>query len=270
MIVSKFMHKGGVGKSTLSCTLAAGCARAGLSTLLVEADGQGTASHYMGVEPLDQFRAWMKGGLSAVDVRAVPMSFHGKGELHILSAARQQREIEADPNTPRLLYERLRELNAYADVVIIDTSPGRTHIHTGVLYGADYVLIPTTCDKFSRDGLEDVMQDYDNAAAAGQRSGFPIASLLGIVPNRFIAREDNQQANYTYLHEVYDSRCTVFPFIRDLAVWRQATEWNQSIYEWRTQTEASDYSRRQARSAVHEFQPVLDATLAAFGSEAAV
>ena len=83
---------------------------------------------------------------------------------------------------------------------------------------------------------------------------------MGIAPNRFSMKEGVDRENYGYLKGKYDSY-NVFPFLRNLTVWKQATQFRRSIYNL---PEGADYnSRVQARAAIMEFQPVVESVLQA-------
>jgi cellulose biosynthesis protein BcsQ len=269
MIVATYLSKGGVGKTTIAASLAAGLARAGMVTLLVDSDGQGNATQYVGLEPYDGFHDTITHANHAIEhIAAVPLAFHGQGDLYVLGASTRQRALESDPSTPQRVYEIMQTWPRYFEAIVVDTSPGRTQVHVGILFGADYVLMPTTCDYLARESLGRTLEDYRDGARLGAERGLPVASVLGIVPNRFKA-EDVQQANYTYLHEVYGETYRVFGMMRDLTVWRQSAEFNQSIYAYADEPSASYYARRKARAAAEELQPVVDAVLALARTEGA-
>src|SRR5690606_32438075 len=50
-VIAVFNHKGGTGKTTSAVTLAAGLARAGKRTLLVDTDAQGNVGVSLGIKP---------------------------------------------------------------------------------------------------------------------------------------------------------------------------------------------------------------------------
>lgn len=256
-IFSLIGRKGGITKTTLSVNLAAGCARAGLKTLLVDADGQGNASTYVRLQPHDAFHSLVLGDAEFADVlKPVPVDFHGQGDLWLLSSWNLQQQVEGNKETPSRIYDRFSELEGVFDVVIVDTSPGTTEVHAGFYYTSDYVLLPTVCDFMSIKSLESTFSYLAKAAEEGAAAGFPVAEILGIIPNRFAGAQKVQQANVGYLRGRYDQQFTVFPFLRDLTVWLQAAQFKQSIFCY---APADDYgARRQARMAAAELSPVLD------------
>lgn len=253
-------RKGGLGKTLVAKTLAAGCARAGLRTVLVDADGQGNASQGTRIKPHDAFYELIISDAEFSDVlKPVSAVFHGEGELWLLSAWSRQMQVEMNDNTPKLIYERFQELEGWADVVIVDTSPGITHVHAGFYYASDYIILPTLCDMPSISSLSSTFSYLAQAGEAGRAAGYPAAQVLGILPNCFSGKEKVQQVNLGIVIGKYGDANHIFNVMRNLTIWRQADQLRQSIY---TLTDDADYqTRRQSRAASSEFQPVLDAVL---------
>lgn len=259
-IISVNGRKGGIGKTLMAKTLAAACARAGLRTVLVDADGQGNASQGVRVKPHDAFYELVINDAEFGDVlRPVPLEFHGHGELWLLSTWMRQLDLELERSTTARIVERFPELNGWADVVIVDTSPGVTPVHAGFFYTADYVLLPTLCDMPSVTSLNSTFSYLASAAEAGQAAGYPTAQVLGIIPNCFSGKEKVQQVNLGIVIGRYGERHRVFNVMRNLTVWRQADQLRCSIFMM--QEDADYQTRRQSRAAAHEFQPILDAVL---------
>lgn len=254
--------KGGIGKSTVATNLAARCAREGLATLLVETDGQGNASQAMRVKPHNAFYELMHGAEPESVIVSVPASFHGAGDLCLISAFNLQQEIESDPNTPMGVIQRFHELRQLADVIIVDTSPGNTEVHAGLYYAADYLIMPTLCDFLSTRSLATTFSHLNNAIAASQGTGYRVAQVLGIVPNKFQAREDVQQANNKKLHDDYEPTYKVYGFIRDLTAWRQASQLRHSIYEYEHHADKPRSVRIAAKELDPVFEDVWNATVA--------
>jgi len=261
IVVAVMGFKGGVGKTTVACTLAAGGARAGLSTLLIEADAQGNASHLVNVEPYEGFYGLIidQASWDAV-VSPVPLDFHGEGELYIVPASSLQHIVESHDETPGRVHARMQEARQLADLVIVDTSPGRTQVHAGMFHSADYLLLPTGCDMVSMKSLETTLEHFDQARENAKRYNSPVATILGIIPNRFRASEDVQQSNLATLNDMFAREHHVYSLIRDLTVWRQAAQARQSIFTF--SPDNRPYARQQARSARREFEPVLESVLA--------
>jgi chromosome partitioning protein len=261
-IIALMGRKGGITKTTLAVNLAAGCARAGLKTLIVDADGQGNASSSVRVQPHDAFYELIINDAEFADVVVeVPKEFHGEGPLYLLSASDLQRRVEAHEDTAQRIYDRFEELDGVFDVVIVDTSPGITSVHNGFYYRSSRVYLPTLCDFTSIKSLESTISYLTSARELAEQSGLNVAKIAGIVPNKFNGSEKVQHSNFGYLRGLYPNvhHIPVFDFVRDLTVWRQAIQFRLSIYNY---APADDYNaRRQARVAASEIDPVLRSVL---------
>jgi len=253
-------NKGGTAKSTLVRNLSEGCARAGLRVIAVDADPQYTLTYTMQAEPMDAFSTLL------TDVEAewrdllvpVPEDFSGcqHDYFYILPTYEGQSQIEGMDGLPERLYERFQELRGYADVVLVDTSPGRSNVHVGLYQVLDYVILPCQPELESIMGLSATL---NHLYTIGQTA--PVAQVMGIAPNQLNAAQTTHQINYSFILQQYSHRYTIFKPIRDMAIWRDAVQNRRSIYRL---ADSKLYNERQkAKVAVAELQPVLDAILKA-------
>ncbi|QPC80619.1 ParA family protein [Phototrophicus methaneseepsis] len=246
-------RKGGIGKTTGATTLASKLALQGFNTLLVDADGQGNASSTVGIEPYDGFASLVLEDVEWSDVLSlVPESFAGPGlRFDILSAAELQSEVEhADYNlVTQAIYERFQELNGIYDVIVVDTSPSITAIHTAFYYTADYILLPTMNEDDSIGSLARSIAYISKASAqASQQPGAPaVAQILGIVPQKISMRFLADRLMYRHLQQFYGAHYNVLPPVMRRAAWRSARTLTQSI--WTAEVPGATAARG-------EFEPV--------------
>lgn len=188
-----FNQKGGVGKSTIVCNLAAISAREGRRTLVVDLDPQACSSHYLlgadaerATPSLSQFFEQFL-GFRLLRGDAATYVHHSRFDrLHVMPSS-----PELEPLQPKLeakvkiykLRDALRELEGY-DAVYIDTPPAFNFFTLSALIAADRCLIPFDCDDFSRRALygllelvEEVREDHNSGLEVG-----------GIVVNQFQER----------------------------------------------------------------------------------
>jgi chromosome partitioning protein len=188
-----FNQKGGVGKSTIVCNLAAVSARRGRRTLVVDLDPQANASHYLLGRDIEvatpNVADFYEQSLGFRLFDAGPKEFihHTRFEgLHMMPASSElealQPKLEAKFKINKLR-AALRELDGY-DAVYLDTPPAYNVFTMSALIASDRCLIPFDCDDFSRralysllDTVEEVREDHNS----GLR-------VTGIVVNQFQAR----------------------------------------------------------------------------------
>ncbi|MCB1870337.1 MAG: ParA family protein [Gammaproteobacteria bacterium] len=188
-----FNQKGGVGKSTITCNLAAISAAMGKRTLVIDLDPQGNSTRYLlGDNPVDP-----KETLVGFFKEILTYSFHSKGasgyihqtpfeNLSLMPAHReldeQQSKLESRYKMFKLR-DALLELEGY-DEIYIDTPPALNFFTRSALIAANACLIPFDCDDFSRqalyallDNVREIQQDHN-------------AQLIveGIVVNQFQSR----------------------------------------------------------------------------------
>lgn len=264
-IISVMGRKGGITKSTIAKNLAAGAARAGLRTILIDADSQHNAYDGLGIAApaYDGLKALVEDDTADWSdlLLSVPASFTGMETtaFHVLPTADGQIAIDERKDTPTRLYNRLQELTGYIDIVIVDTGPGATNVHVGLYYASTAILLPALCDIDSALSPEKTIGYLEQARRAGEFAGYPPARILGIVPNMLDASEIVQQVNSGFIKGRYHERYPVFAPISKKTVWKQAAQLRRSIYALADDGLYSE--RKAARLARNEFEPIMRAAL---------
>ncbi|MEZ5593620.1 MAG: ParA family protein [Gammaproteobacteria bacterium] len=189
-----FNQKGGVGKSTISCNLAAVSAHQGLRTLLVDLDPQANSSRYMlgkQVEQLDTTLSDFFEQLLTFRLVQNPPAFYVTptpfANLSLLAANNAMDELESKLESRYKMYklrEALDELSGDFDAVYIDTPPALNFYSRSALIAAERCLIPFDCDDFSRQALYKLIAQIEELRADHN----PDLQIEGIVVNQFQAR----------------------------------------------------------------------------------
>lgn len=260
IIVSVMGRKGGITKTTISKELAVGLARAGLKVILVDADSQGNATTGMKLKAKDSLMALVQGAEWSDLLEPVPSAYSGLEDAYFfcLPSADGQMLIEKDSDTVAAIYERISELRGQVDIVIVDTGPGITHIHHGLYYASDYILLPTTLELESVQGIKKTLQYLNQAVLTTPNT--PVAQVMGIVMNRYDASQKVQNINVGYVRGAYSEQYHVFPVpVRALAAWVKASQAKISIAQ--LYATGTYQERQQAKSALSDFRPVIDRVL---------
>lgn len=189
-----FNQKGGVGKSTIACNLAAIAAHQGRRTLVVDLDRQGNATRYLLGEAADEardgsaefFESTLTFNLRAPSPMAYIVETPWKN-LHLMPASTALDELHSKLESRHKIYklrDALSELDSEYDQIWIDTPPALNFYTRSALIAAQGCLIPFDCDDFSRRALYGLMESFAEIRADHN----PELTIEGIVVNQFQPR----------------------------------------------------------------------------------
>ena len=155
--ISFHLQKGGVGKTTISGTLACESALSGIKTLLIDVDPQGNSSSwFLKKSPKYELADVLQGKCffheailpveNVADLYILP-TFGIGGTLKNYSETKLADE-------PYVIQDLINEVSKEYEHIILDLSPGLGRLEKSALIASDEVITPMTPEIFSLDGLE--------------------------------------------------------------------------------------------------------------------
>jgi chromosome partitioning protein len=199
MIRVVFNRKGGVGKSSIACNLAAIAASQGVSTLVVDLDPQANTTSYLGHDGKDDVVGIAEFFESQIAYKYrdyKPHDFIRRTQfdnLSLISASQVLLDLEQKLESRHKIYklrEFLLSLGDSYEQIFIDTPPALNFYSLSALIAADRVLIPFDCDAFARDALLDLM----DVLAEIKDDHNEDLEIEGVIINQFLARAKLPQA----------------------------------------------------------------------------
>lgn len=184
-------HKGGVGKTFISSGLAVALAQKGNKVLLIDTDAQGNLSRMFGIDPKAEaieaslfncLNNKLKKGnektssfISHTDFPNIDILV---GDVRLTA---NRMEVERALAQFDFVYQDIvGDIAKECDYnfVIIDTPPSLGGENSQVMMAADYLIIPTTTGLNSIEGINTIIEFYNNCHRVN-----PGLKILGIVLN---------------------------------------------------------------------------------------
>ena len=185
-----FNQKGGVGKSTITCNLAAISANAGLRTLVIDLDPQANASRYLLGTPHYSKSETLWGFYDSVlnftlSGATLDHFIHQSpfNNLEILPAHGDLECILSKCESRHKIYklrDALDNLGTY-DAVFMDTPPAMNFYTQSALIAGNQCIIPFDCDDFAEQAIYQLMHNVTELKADHN----PELIIRGIIVNQY-------------------------------------------------------------------------------------
>lgn len=236
-VIAVLNQKGGTGKTTTSVSVAAGLARQGRRTLLVDLDAQGNVGVSFGITPPQN--------LYHVLVEELPPGeavIAVRRDLDVLccdqAMAAAELELVDVPDRARVLARRMRPLvtSGRYDFIILDCGPSLSLLNQNALTLAREVLIPVSCDYLALVGVKQILRTIRHV----NDTLLHRVEVLGVVPTFFDVRNKISKQAVDALTSYFKER--VFPPIRVNARLKEAPSHDKTIFEYAPDSRgAEDY-----------------------------
>ncbi len=230
-VISVTNQKGGVGKTTTAVSVAAGLARKGHSTLLIDLDPQGHATEHMGVRSLNNQTQpsvlEVLQGTIPLNKALVPTYLPNLQLLGANIRLGQFNQFHPAGKQFTLKKAFTEDIFEKYKFVIIDCQPSLSLLTLNALTAADEVILPVQAEFFALDGLSQLIITLKDV----QTKLHPKLQVLGILLTMFdnrnrLSSEVHNELKKNFGGDIFN---TVIPRNVKLA---EAPSFGKSIFEY--------------------------------------
>ncbi len=243
-VITVLNEKGGVGKTTLANVIGAGLAIRGKRVVLLDADPQANLTMSFGLNPAPSFYDMI--------VRDTPLNEvlhfispelyeipgqNVKGFLYIIPSNKETRTIAQSTDNVLAVRQRLLELEEDIDIVIVDTSPTPSLLHSSIYIATDYLIFPVELEYYSFAGLGSSLGHRNNFSLQKQGMGLGQIKIMGIVPNKYRKNTLEHQENLQKLRGQFKD--LVWPCLPQRIIWSEAAARKRSVFNYAPDSSAA-------------------------------
>lgn len=252
--ISVINQKGGVGKTTTAAAFASVLISNKKRVLVIDMDAQCNLSNYYGIHTTNDL-------ITTYDILAdkntsIKDSIIVSEQGDIIPSSSFLATVDGlllnEIDRHSRLRKALKYLNDEYDYIIIDTPPALSTLTINALCASDYVIIPSSADSFSMQGIVQVM----NTITAVQENLNEKLEVAGILITMFQRSIGAQKAMAQYIKEL-GSDLGIYTFeqtIRATTTVREAQIQSKSLVEYAKYKDVTyDY-----RKAVEEFEKIIN------------
>lgn len=201
-IISMFIQKGGVGKTTLTFNLGLELSK-NYKVLLIDNDAQRNLTTAITQEHDFKYTTYdLYSEQIAID------KISKSGNLYYIPSSNMlyRTEKNAEISDLNMFKKNLKEYSKKFDFIFIDCPPNLGNISTASLMSSDYVLIPFEASLFCYQGLSELINTIDKTITSGTNEDLQI---LGLIVNKLestiISNEIRSALEAEFKDKVFDT-----------------------------------------------------------------
>lgn len=149
------LQKGGVGKTSISVSVAVSLAEKGNKVLFIDSDPQGNATTWLDIQSMERELADVLMAKCSIHEAILPTKIENLSIIPTASLGSDLRIYSKTyaSNQPFIVRRLVREIKGEYDYIIIDTSPSFGPLEESCLLASEEAITVLNIDEFSTDGL---------------------------------------------------------------------------------------------------------------------